>query len=169
MKNLPYSIINILSIPLGICCYVIPRLESIKTPIINALGIDKLVHLHFLVAVMCLWTIIALTYLIFNIKRNFTNPILRLYNAALVFTFIALLIMPFAELVLFNGAANKMSLFSLLYNGSKLLTLIFLPIASKKGQANIPNSCQKLLPILYFWLVLSTLGVSAYLVTLNWQ
>ena len=168
MKNSLFKIINLLIFPLGIYCYTLPRIESIKATIIHVIGIDKLSHLHFLVAVLNLWTIIAIIYLIFNIKRNFMNPILRLYNSALVFTLIALAIMPMAELILFNGATNHFSAFSVLYHFSKFSTLVFLPIAVKKGQVNIPNSCQKLITILYLWLVLSAIGVTAYLLSLKW-
>lgn len=168
MKYSLFRIINLLTLPLGIYCYMLPRIESFKTPIINAIGLDKLNHLHFLVAVLNLWTIIAIIYLIFNIKRNFINPILRLYNSALVFTLIALAIMPLAELILFNGATNKFSAFSVFYHSSKFLTLVFFPIAVKKGRVNIPNSCQKLISILYLWIVLSAIGVTAYLLSLKW-
>lgn len=168
MKNSLFRIINLLTFSLGVYCYMIPRMDSFKLPIADAIGIDKLIHLHFVVAALNLWTIIALIYLIYNIKRNFINPILRLYNAALIFTLIGLIIMPMAELILFNEVANNLSAFSALYHSSKFLTLIFLPIAFKKGRLNIPNSCQKLFPILYLWLVLSVIGVSAYLISLEW-
>ena len=160
--------IGLAIIPLGVLSYLIPRLESIKLPIANFIGMEKLANLHFLVAVLSLWNIIALVYLYLNIRKGFNEPINRLYNAALAFSFIACLLTPFTELFLFNGFYESLSLNSILFQCSKFLALIFLSIAFRKGQAYLPNTSSKFVPILFIWIFISLLAVGTYLVTLEW-
>lgn len=159
MKNSKSILSFILPSALFLYSYFIVRYDAIKFFLIDKIGEEKISNLYFLVAVLHLWTAIALLYILFTLNKKNFEPVKRLFNTAIIFTIIALILTPLSELILLKEKLNESTgIFSISFNSIKYFYPILLGLIIK---SNIVRG-NRVSPILLIWLLTAIAGVAIY-------